>query len=127
AYIRLAKLDRLAGIDHSHFLSLAARLMRQILVDEARRTLATKRGSGAVAISLDEADPVAPGDAVDLLALDEAPTRLAALDARQCRIVELRFFAGLTAEETAAALGISVPTVQRDWAMARAWLNAELR
>jgi RNA polymerase sigma factor (TIGR02999 family) len=127
AYIRLAKLDRLAGVDRAHFLSLAARLMRQILVDEARRISAIKRGSGAIAISLDAADLAAPGDAVDLLALDEALNRLDALDPRQCRIVELRFFAGLTAEEAAAALGISVPTLQRDWAMARAWLNAELR
>jgi RNA polymerase sigma-70 factor (ECF subfamily) len=127
AYIRLAKLNRLADVDRAHFLSLAGRLMRQILVDEARRASTTKRGSGAVAIGLDATDPAAPAEAVDLLALDEALNRLAALDPRQCRIVELRFFAGLTAEEAAAALGISVPTLQREWAMARAWLNAELR
>jgi RNA polymerase sigma-70 factor (ECF subfamily) len=127
AYIRLAKLNRLADIDRAHFLSLATRLMRQILVDEARRVCATKRGSGTVIIGLDATDPAAPAEAVDLLALDEALNRLAALDPRQCRIVELRFFAGLTAEEASAALGISVPTLQREWAMARAWLNAELR
>jgi RNA polymerase sigma factor (TIGR02999 family) len=101
--------------------------MRQVLVGVARERIAVKRGGGDLAVTLDEAAYAAPVRSVELLALDEALTRLAALDERQARVVELRYFAGLTSEEVADVLGISVPTVQRDWRAARAWLAVELR
>jgi RNA polymerase sigma factor (TIGR02999 family) len=101
--------------------------MRQVLVGAARERLAEKRGGGEFAVTLDEAAQASPVRADELVALDEALTRLATLDERQARVVELRYFAGLTAEETAEALGISTPTVQRDWRAARAWLAVELR
>jgi RNA polymerase sigma factor (TIGR02999 family) len=101
--------------------------MRQVLVGAARERLAEKRGGGELAVTLDEAAHAAPMRADELVALDDALTRLAGLDDRQARVVELRYFTGLTAEETAEVLGISVPTVQRDWRAARAWLALELR
>lgn len=112
--------------DRAHFLALAARAMRQVLVDAARERQAAKRGGGDLVVTLDEAAAVAPMRAERLLVLDEALARLAALDARQARVVELRFFAGLDVEETASVLGISAPTVKRDWRAARAWLAAQL-
>ncbi len=112
--------------DRTHFLAVAATAMRQILVDHARGREAVRRGGGRQRITLDEsAMPSAERD-VDLLALDEALERLAGLDERKARVVELRFFAGLTVEETAAALGVSSVTVKRDWSMARAWIEREL-
>jgi RNA polymerase sigma factor (TIGR02999 family) len=126
AYLRLLKDDDLSIQNRAHFLGIAARSMRQILVEHARARDAAKRGGERRRITLDEA--VAAGEPldVDLLALDEALERLAQRDAQQSRIVELRFFGGLTNEETAEALGISPATVKRAWAVARAWLFREL-
>lgn len=123
AYLRLAAADRGAWRDRAHFLGAAAVAMRRILVDHARRHRAGKRGAGARPVSLDAIASL-PADARSdvLVALDEALDRLARLDARQARVVECRFFGGLTEDETAEALGIGVRTVKRDWARARAWL-----
>jgi RNA polymerase sigma factor (TIGR02999 family) len=110
----------------AHFFGVAATLMRQILVDHARRQLADKRGGGVTVLSLDEASPAASTSSVDVLALDQALDALSAIDPRQCRVVELRFFAGLTIDEAATALGISSATVEREWALAKAWLFRQL-
>ena len=127
AYLKLLPSAGTRWDGRRHFLRVAARAMRQVLVSAARERLAAKRGGGAEhAITLDEAAHATPVRAEELVALDDALERLAALDERQARVVELRWFAGLTAEETAAVLGISTPTVQRDWRAARAWLGVEL-
>ena len=112
-----------------HFFSIAAQLMRRILIDHARRELRQKRGSASVHLALEEAAAVAgesPVDPVDILALDRALQKLEGLDSDQGRIVELRFFGGLTVEETAAAIGKSPATVKREWALAKGWLHREL-
>ena len=126
AYLRLAggRPQRWRG--RTHFLAIAAIGMRRLLVERARARGAEKRGGGRVQVTLDDALVAGPGAAVDLLAVDEALSALAALDARQARIVELRFFGGLTVEETAEATGVSPATVKRDWTLARAWLKREL-
>ena len=133
AYLRLVGQQRLRWQGRTHFFGVAARCMRQILVDHARARRAAKRGGGAPAVTLADADaverahPAAADDAgIDVLALDAALTRLAALDPEQARLVELRFFAGLTIDATAAALGVSAATVSREWAVARRWLQREL-
>lgn len=120
---------RLEG--REHFVAVAARCMRQVLVDAARARRADKRGGGVHAVTLDAGvDVAADGGAgeagVDLLALDDALERLARLDPQQARLVELRYFVGLTLDETAAALGVSAATVSREWAIARRWLRREL-
>ena len=125
AYMRLAGIDALQWRDRAHFFAMAATLMRRVLVDYARQRARDKRGAGVSVTSLDE-NALAPQPAVDVVALDEALQQLAAVDLRQSRIVELRFFAGLSVEETAEALGISEATVKRDWATARLWLYNEL-
>jgi RNA polymerase sigma factor (TIGR02999 family) len=128
AYLKLVDQTRAAWQDRNHFFAVAARAMRQILVDEARRKAAAKRGGGAVTLALEE-DRHGAALAVDaerLLAIDEALESLATLDPRLPRVVECRFFAGYTDEETAGALGVSMRTVQRDWMRARAWLREEL-
>jgi len=128
-FLRLVDVDRMTLKNRTHFFAMSARLMRQILVDHARRQRADKRGGGATVISLDEAAPVAaPGSAsnVDVLALDEALDALASLDPRHCRVVELRFFAGLNIPEVADALGVSTATIEREWAMSKAWLHKRL-
>jgi RNA polymerase sigma factor (TIGR02999 family) len=126
-FLRLVDADRLTPMSRTHFFAISARLMRQILVDHARRKQADKRGGGATVISLDEAAPAAAQTSgVDVLALDEALDALSSFDARQCRVVELRFFSGLNIPETADALGISTATVEREWAMAKAWLHQRL-
>jgi len=112
--------------NRAHFFGIAAQMMRRILVDHARAHGAAKRGDGQAPLALDEALVAAPSSNVDVLALDEGLTRLAALDPQQARVVELRFFGGLTMEETAVALRISPATVGREWALAKAWLYAEL-
>jgi RNA polymerase sigma factor (TIGR02999 family) len=130
AWLKLAPASASDWAGRRHFLNVAARAMRQVLVDAARERLAAKRGGGVVAVTLDGAAGEAVAAAVrdeEVLALDEALARLAQLDERQARVVELRWFAGFTAEETAEALGISTPTVQRDWRAARAWLTLQLR
>jgi RNA polymerase sigma factor (TIGR02999 family) len=126
AYLKLA--DQTGGRwkDRTHFLAVAATAMRQILVDHARGRAAARRGGGRQHITLDEAVVPPTERDVDLLALDQALVRLAGLDERKARVVELRFFAGLTVEETAAALGVSPITIKRDWSMARAWIEREL-
>jgi len=126
-FLRLVDADRMTPMSRTHFFAISARLMRQILVDHARRKRADKRGGGATVISLDEAAPeAAQTSGVNVLALDEALDALSSFDARQCRVVELRFFAGLNIPETADALGISTATVEREWAMAKAWLHQRL-
>ena len=127
AYLKLAPAAQPAWEGRHHFLRVAARAMRQVLVGVARERLSAKRGGGDLAVTLDEGAYAAPMRARELLALDEALTRLAALDERQARVVELRYFVGLTAEETSRVLDVSVPTVQRDWRAARAWLAVALR
>ena len=128
-FLRLVDVDRMTLKSRTHFFALSARLMRQILVDHARRQRAGKRGGGATAISLAEAAGAAaptPTSTVDVLALDEALDALASFDVQQCRVVELRFFAGLSIPEAADALGVSTATVEREWAMAKAWLHQRL-
>ena len=126
AFMRLAGVDDTRWHDRDHFIAAAARAMRRVLVDHARTRNAVKRGDGESRVSLDGIDVPAAATSVDLVALDTTLERLAALDARQARIVELRFFAGLTVEETAALIGTSPRTVKREWQMARAWLAREL-
>ncbi len=125
-YLRLVDQKRVQWTCRAHFFSVAARLMRRVLVDHARRRQAGKRHAQAAAITLDLAAGLAEPQDVDLMRLDDALKDLGKLDPRQSRIVELRFFAGLTIEETAAVLKISPATVKLDWKMARAWLFREL-
>lgn len=126
-YLRLIGQDGLPQWQgRTHFFAVAAHLMRQILVDHARHIHAAKRGAGAYTLSLDQANGFLEQPDVNLLHLDIALDKLTELDARQGRIVELRFFAGLSIEETSEALGISPATVKREWATARAWLHREL-
>ena len=127
AYLKLVNVRQVEWRDRAHFFAMAARLMRRILIDYARGRQREKRGGDAVQVPLSEAHDVQLGAvADDLLALDDALTRLEVQSERQCRVVECRCFAGMTVEETAAALGISVATVKRDWTFSRAWLNREL-
>ena len=125
-YLRLVDVERLTLNGRTHFFAVAAKLMRQVLVDQARRQHADKRGGGATMVSLDDVSPAAQPPSVDVLALDEALAALASIDARQSHVVELRFFAGLNIDEAAEALGISPATVEREWALARAWLFRRL-
>lgn len=121
-YLRFAELHRMRLQDRTHFLAMAARLMRRVLIDHARRKRAAKRGRAADAVSLTEVALVVQPGTVDVLDLDRALDELSALDQRQGRVVEMRFFAGLSNDEVAEALGISRATVERDWVMAKAWL-----
>ena len=123
AYLRLVGRDSVQWQDRAHFFAVAARLMRGILVDHVRRHRAGKRGGAAVTLVLDEAVALPQKRALDVVALDDALTGLAAIDARQGQIVELRFFGGLSIEDTSHVLGISPATVKREWAMARLWLH----
>jgi len=125
AYLRLAGQD-LHFQNRAHFLAIASQLMRQILVDYARKHRADKRGGGACMVTLDERMAIPQAGGVDVLALDEALNGLARLDQQQSRIVELRFFGGLSIDEASAVLGISPATVKRDWATARVWLHREI-
>jgi RNA polymerase sigma factor (TIGR02999 family) len=125
-YLRLVDVDRLTLNNRTHFFSVAAKLMRQILVDHARRQHAGKRGGGATMLSLQDVSPAGPPPSMDVLALDQALDALSAIDARQARVVELRFFAGLDIAEAAEALEISTATVEREWALAKAWLYRRL-
>ena len=126
-YLRLLGQRQLEASDRPGFLAIVSYTMRRILVDEARRRNRLKRGGGELPAPLEEEPPVVPGMDVDqLLALDALLERLAALNERAARIVEYRIFAGLTLEETAAALDVSLKTVQRTWSTARAWLRKEL-
>jgi RNA polymerase sigma factor (TIGR02999 family) len=126
AYLRLIDRKQSSWQDRAHFFAVCAKTMRRILVDHARARHAAKRGGGAPQITLNEAASVAPEQASDLLAIDEALEALARIDVRKGRVVELRFFGGLTIEETAEVLMISPETVRRDWRLAKAWLLREL-
>jgi RNA polymerase sigma factor (TIGR02999 family) len=127
AYIRLTRGRPVDWADRTHFLAVASTVMRRVLVDQARSRNAQKRGGFAVVSSELLGEPVALTDDADrLIALDRALERLAEVDSRQCRIVEMRFFAGMSVEETAHALDISPRTVKREWQMAKAWLYGEL-
>ena len=126
AYLRLVDQNRVQWKNRAHFFAVSARLIRRILLDHARRRNAARRGGSATRLTLDEGLASPRGREVDLLALDDALTALAELDARQARVVELRFFAGLSIAETAEALGIATATVQRDWVTAKAWLFDQL-
>jgi len=124
AYLRLVHQDQVDWRDRAHFLAIASEMIRRILVDHSRRKGALKRGGERCRVGLDGVEPELPAaNGTDLLALDQALEELARLNDRQRRIVEMRFFGGLTIEETAEALGVSPGTVKTDWAMARAWLR----
>ena len=126
AYLRLVDVRRVNWNNRTHFLAMSARLMRRVLVDFARSRQYQKRGGGVMRVSLDEAQGVSTERGQDLVALDEALTTLSAIDERKARVIEMRFFGGLTAEETAEVLEVSRETVLRDWRLARAWLMQEL-
>jgi RNA polymerase sigma factor (TIGR02999 family) len=126
AYLRLIDLNSMDWQNRAHFFAMSSQLMRRILVDHARNRKYAKRGGAQQKLSLSKADRVADKPDVDLVALDDTLKILAAMNEQQSRIVELRFFGGLTIEETAEALGVSHATVERDWAVARAWLRREL-
>jgi RNA polymerase sigma factor (TIGR02999 family) len=127
AYVKIFGQRQVDWQNRGHFFAIAAQIMRRIVVDHARRQLREKHGGGAVAVELNDAIPTPePVDAVDALALDRALQKLEQLDPEQGRIVELRFFAGLTVEETAAVLGVSPATVKREWVIAKSWLYREL-
>jgi RNA polymerase sigma factor (TIGR02999 family) len=126
AYFRLVGQDLPQWESRAHFFAIAAQLMRQILVDYARRRRASKRGSGVCMLTLDDALALPQRKDVDVVALEDALNTLAEIDLRQSRVVELRFFAGLSLEETSEVMGIATATVQRDWTAARAWLHREI-
>ena len=125
-YIRLFNHESVRWDDRIHFFAVAAQLMRRILVDHARTRNAAKRGGHMVSIMLDEQVAKAKERTLELVALDDALTELSRMDAQQARIIEMRFFAGLSIEEVAQVLGVSPATVKRDWAVARAWLYSQL-
>jgi RNA polymerase sigma factor (TIGR02999 family) len=127
AYLRLIRQEHPQWQNRAHFFGVAAQLMRHILVDHARNRAAAKRGAGAPRLTLDPDVALPQERDVDLIALDDALNQLAALDPQQSRLVELRFFGGLSIEETSVVLGVSPATVKREWATARAWLQREMR
>lgn len=126
AYLRLVDVQHVTWQNRAHFLAMSARLMRRILVDYARSKGYQKRGGGAMKVTFDEGLPVVGRDQ-DLVAVDDALEALAKVDERKSRVVELRFFGGLSVEETASVLKVSPDTVMRDWKLAKAWLLRELR
>ncbi|HET9711957.1 MAG TPA: sigma-70 family RNA polymerase sigma factor [Pyrinomonadaceae bacterium] len=126
AYLRLVDYERVQARDRDHFLAIAAQAMRRILIERARSRRSDKRGSNPERVSLDEVAEVAEARAADLLALDEALKALSIIDPRKAQLVELKYFGGLTIEETANVLGVSTPTVERDWHTARIWLHREI-
>jgi RNA polymerase sigma factor (TIGR02999 family) len=127
AYLRLVDMRRVGWQNRAHFLALAARAMRRVLIDCVRAKRFQKRGGGAVRVTLDDAVIPPAETAASILALDDALHALAAFDPRKAQVIELRFFGGLTVAETAAVLGVSPDTVMRDWRLAKAWLMRELR
>ncbi len=126
AYLRLVDYERVRPRDRAHFFAIAAQAMRRILIERARSRRSAKRGSGAQKVFLDEAANVSNERAADLVALDDALTSLAAIDPRKAQIVELKYFGGMTIEEAAEVLGVSTPTVERDWHTAKIWLHREI-
>jgi RNA polymerase sigma factor (TIGR02999 family) len=127
AYVRLVDIRQVQWQDRAHFFAMAARLMRRILIDHARSHAYLKRGAGARKLSLDEAPDVAPEKSHGLVALDDALKALELIDVRKSRVIELRFFGGLSVEETAEVLKVSPETVTRDWRLAKAWLLREIK
>jgi RNA polymerase sigma-70 factor (ECF subfamily) len=127
AFFRLIDQKSVRWQNRAHFFAIAAQIMRRILLNYARDRRRVKRGGGAVQVSLSEVAVVGEERSVELIALDEAMGRLAEFDERKCRVVELRYFGGLSVEETAEVLGVSAITVERDWKAARAWLKREMR
>ncbi len=127
AYLKLLDQHSVEWQNRAHFFAIAAQVMRRVLIDHARGRVREKRGGGAEAVPLDKALVFSPGRSEEFLELDSALERLTALDPRQAKIVEMRFFGGLTVEETAEVLGISPKTVKRDWTVAKAWLHGELK
>jgi RNA polymerase sigma-70 factor (ECF subfamily) len=126
AFLRLTDARQIRWQDRAHFLGISARLMRRVLVDHARSRGCRKRGGGAERVTLDEGLVTSPELALDVVALDRALETLAAVDARKSRVIELRFFGGLSVEETAEVLHVSSDTVKRDWRLAKLWLLREL-
>jgi RNA polymerase sigma factor (TIGR02999 family) len=126
AYLRMVRQDALQVENRGHFFALAARVMRAVLVDHARSRGAAKRGANPLTVVFDDAMALSGKPGVDLVALDDALKALAAIDARQSQIVELRFFGGLSVEETAQVMNVSPATIKREWATARLWLHHEL-
>jgi RNA polymerase sigma factor (TIGR02999 family) len=126
AYMRLVDHENIEWANRAHFFSVAAQAMRRVLVDYARSRNYQKRGGEARKVALDEAAMVTEEDAAEMIALDDALDTLAKIDERKCRVVELRYFGGLSVEETAEALGVSIQTVGRDWSSAKAWLLREM-
>lgn len=126
AYLRLTDQTRMQWQNRTQFFAVAAQMMRRILVDHARTHLAKKRGAGGIKLCLDETPGLRVERAGDLIALDEALSRLGQLDLRQSQVVELRFFGGLSIDETAEALSLSPATVKREWTLAKAWLRREM-
>ncbi|MCC7054288.1 MAG: RNA polymerase subunit sigma-70 [Gemmatimonadaceae bacterium] len=127
AYLRIAAVPQVSVLDRSQFFGLAAQMMRRILVNHAESRQAAKRGGGATRVTLDDSVSWGGGQALDLVELDDALTRLAAISPRQAQVVELRFFAGLGIDEASTVLGISPATLKREWTLARAWLRDALR
>jgi RNA polymerase sigma factor (TIGR02999 family) len=127
AYLQLVDIRNVHWQNRAHFFALCARLMRRILVDFARTRNYAKRGGGARPLSLDESPAVSPARSTDLVAVDEALNALTKIDDRKAQVVELRFFGGLTVEESAEVLKVSPETVRRDWRLAKVWLLRELR
>ena len=126
AYLELIDITNVDWQHRAHFFAVSAQIMRHILLDRARRRVAAKRGGNAERVDLDELPDLSGDRANELIALEDALNALAAIDARKARVVELRFFGGLSVEETAEVLAISPETVMRDWKFARSWLHAEL-
>ena len=126
AYVRLVDVQNVEWQNRLHFFGISARVMRRILVDHARSIHAAKRGGSAIRLPLEEAMAVLPGQDLDFVALDEALNKLAKMDPQQSQVVELRFFSGLSVEETAQVMSVSERTVKRDWNVAKAWLRREL-
>ena len=126
AYLRLVDVQQANWHDRAHFLAVCSQIMRRILVDHARARRSDKRGGGLAPVTLDEGLAVSPGVGTDVVAVDDALTALSKIDPRKGRVVELRFFGGLSVEETAAVLEISVESVARDWRLAKVWLVREL-
>jgi RNA polymerase sigma factor (TIGR02999 family) len=126
AYVRLAGPHKIAWQNRAHFFAVCARLMRNVLVDRARSRRAARHGGGHLHVALDDAAHVSPEKQIDVLALDEALGRLAVIDPRKSQVVEMRYFGGMSVEETAEALSLSPITVKREWSKAKAWLYREL-
>jgi len=127
AYLKLANAENASFQDRCHFFAVASTAMRQVLVNHAKSRLTGKRGGGQVEVSIDDVQPAVHQEAEEIVALHEALDALQAVDERKSRVVEMRYFGGLSIEETAEALGVSIPTVNRDWRLARSWLIREMK